>query len=108
MDINFHSHNMPCCNCRRVHENEIDPCPHCDYRTKGGITQMKFHMVTVHNDKSFGEAVIYQCTYCDYKTYSKQHHRLHVKMKHEIPMGELNHWNKWYINKDRILFCEFG
>ena len=69
---------------------------------------MKFHMVTVHNDKSFGEAVIYQCTYCDYKTYSKQHHRLHVKMKHEIPMGKLNHWNKCYMNKDRILFCEFG
>ena len=67
---------------------KIDPCPHCDYRTKG-VTQMKFHMVTVHNDKSFGEAVIYQCTYCDYKTYSKQHHRLHVKMKHEIPMGKI-------------------
>lgn len=73
---------------RRVHKKEEDLCPHCDYHTKGGITQMRFHMVTKHNDSSFGEAVIYQCKYCDYKTYSKQHHRLHVKMKHEIPMGK--------------------
>ena len=91
------SPNITYCNHRRVHENEVDPCPHCDYRCKSGITQMKFHMVTVHNDTSFGEAVIHQCTYCDYKTYSKQHHRLHVKMKHEIPMGKC---------RDNRLTCE--
>ena len=68
--------------------NEEDICPHCGYHSKGGITAMKFHMITKHNDTSFGEVHIYKCQYCDFQTYGRQRHRIHVKKKHEIPLGK--------------------
>ncbi len=71
---------------RIIHKEEVMLCPHCEYRSRSGITHMRFHLVTKHNDHSLGEALIYNCRYCDYKTCKKKQLAIHQK-SHEIKAG---------------------
>ncbi len=64
-------------------------CPHCNFRTQSGISKLRFHMLTVHNDDSLGTTVVRRCPYCGQAFYYKSDFDRHVKVKHEMRLGEL-------------------
>ena len=81
---------------RTIHRNEVQLCPHCDYRSRSGPTLMKFHLVTKHNDYSLGDALIYQCKYCEYKSCKRKQLGIHEK-SHEIKSGMVLCYNRQVV-----------
>ncbi len=68
---------------------------------------MKFHLVTKHDDNSLGEALIYSCKYCDYKTCKPRHLTIHVKY-HEINKGNCSVNSHQFSNFFFLLYNLYG
>ena len=79
-------------------------CPHCDFRTQSGISKLRYHMLTVHNDDSFGTTIVRRCPYCSQTFFHKSDFDRHVKVKHEMMLGEFSmHIHRFFPNLAELI-----
>ena len=66
---------------RATHTRGNFTCPQCDYQVKSSEV-FRYHMMTEHNDTSYGTVRIHHCKYCDYNHTKSNAVNIHMQNVH--------------------------